>query len=64
MTEPNRAEKLATDELSLDELNSVAGGVDKTPPKPKTPTPPAKPGGPFEVEDYSFDIEQVLNIGS
>jgi hypothetical protein len=60
MTEPKHTEKLATDELSLDELNSVAGGTDKTPPKPKTPTPPAKPGGLFEVEDFSFDIEQTL----
>jgi hypothetical protein len=62
MTEPNRTENLATDELSLDELNSVAGGTDKTPPKPKTPTPPAKPGGLFEVNEYSFDIEQSLNL--
>ena len=59
MTEPNRTENLATDELSIDELNSVVGGTDKTPPKPKTPTPPAKPGtGIFEIEDYPFDIEQ------
>jgi len=66
MTEQKRTENLATDELSIDELNSVAGGTDKTPPKPKNPTPPAKqgtPGGLFEVEDYSFDIEQTLGIG-
>jgi bacteriocin-like protein len=57
MTNPN--------ELSLNELNSVTGGTDKTPPKPKASTPPAKPtpsGGLFEVSDFSFDIEQVLNI--
>ncbi len=28
------------------------------------PTAPFKPGQVFEVEDYSFDIEQTLNIGS
>jgi hypothetical protein len=60
MTDPN--------ELSIDELNSVVVGTDKTPPKPKNPTPPAKPGTPgtsglFEIEDYSFDIEQTLGIG-
>jgi hypothetical protein len=62
MTEQKRTENLATDELSLDELNSVAGGTDKTPPKPKNPTPPAKPqtSGLFEIADYSFDIEQIL----
>jgi hypothetical protein len=46
-------------EMPLDELNSLVGGTDKTPPKPKNPTPPAKP-----VTDGSFDIEQVLNIGT
>ena len=62
MTEQKRTENLVTNELSLDELNSVVGGTDKTPPKPTNPTPPAKPGtsGLFEVEDYSFDIEQTL----
>jgi bacteriocin-like protein len=58
-TEPKPIENLATDELSIDELNSVVGGTDKTPPKPKTPTPPAKPGGLFEVNDYSFGVEDV-----
>jgi hypothetical protein len=60
MTEQKRTENLATDELSLDQLNAVVGGTGKTPPKPKSPTPPAKPGTSklFEVEDYSFDIEQ------
>jgi bacteriocin-like protein len=60
MTEQKRTENLATDELSIDELNSVVGGTDKTPPKPKNPPPPAKPGTSklFEVEDYSFDIER------
>jgi hypothetical protein len=56
MTEQKRTE------LSLDELNSVTGGTNTAPPKTKNPTPPAKPGH-FEVEDYSFDIEQTLNIG-
>jgi bacteriocin-like protein len=55
MTEQKRTENLATDELSIDELNSVVGGNDKTPPKPKNPTPPTKPG-PIEIEDYSFGI--------
>jgi hypothetical protein len=63
MTEQRRTENLVTNELSLDELNSVTGGTDKTPPKPKNPKPPANPGH-FEVEDYSFDIEQTLGIGS
>jgi hypothetical protein len=40
--------------LSDDELNTVAGGTGKT--------AISKPA--FEVNDYSFDIEQVLNIGS
>jgi hypothetical protein len=40
--------------LSDDELNIVAGGIGKT--------AIAKPA--FEVNDYSFNIEQVLNIGS
>jgi hypothetical protein len=59
MTEPNRSESLATDELGIDELNAVVGGTDKTPPKPKDPTPPAKPGTSrlFEISDFSFDIE-------
>jgi hypothetical protein len=53
MTEQKRTE------LSLDELNSVTGGTDKTPPKPKTPTPPAKPrpSGTFEVDQFMFDVE-------
>jgi bacteriocin-like protein len=65
MTEPNRTESLATDELSIDELNSVVGGTDKTPPKPKNPTPPAKPqpSGTFEIDDFSFDIEQTIGAG-
>jgi hypothetical protein len=53
MTDPNRSENSASDELTLDELNSVVGGTEKT--KPKDP-PPAKPQGKgiFEIEDYSF----------
>ena len=56
MTEQKRTENLATDELSIDELNSVVGGTDKTPPKPN-PTPPTTPPtkGLFEINDYSFD---------
>jgi hypothetical protein len=61
MTKQNRTENLVN-ELSLDQLSSVSGGTNASPPKAKNPTPPAKPGH-FEVEDYSFDIEQVLNIG-
>jgi bacteriocin-like protein len=38
-------------ELNLDELNSVTGGVDK----PKNPKPPANPGH-FEIDDFSFDV--------
>jgi hypothetical protein len=38
-------------ELNLDELNSVTGGVDK----PKNPKPPATPGH-FEIDDFSFDV--------
>ena len=45
-------------ELTDGELNTVAGGANKAP-ATKTTTK-----GLFEVEDYSFDIEQVLNIGS
>jgi hypothetical protein len=55
MTEKKRTESLVTDELSLDELNSVAGGIGTMAPKPKTT--PAKQGL-FEIEDFSFDIEQ------
>ena len=40
-------------ELSEDDLNAVAGGVRAAP-------PPSKPssGKVFEIEDFSFDIEQ------
>ena len=42
--------------LSEDELNAIVGGDGKTAP------PAAKPTsrGLFEINDYSFDIEQVL----
>jgi hypothetical protein len=42
--------------LSEDELNAVAGGDAKAAP------PPSKlaSGNVFEIEDYSFDIGQVL----
>ena len=43
-------------ELSTNELDAVTGG-DKKP-------APAKSSALFEVKDYSFDIEQTLNIGS
>ena len=44
-------------ELAFNELNEVTGGA-------SAPPPPTKQGHVFEIEDYSFDIEQVLNIGS
>ena len=56
MTEQKPTENTVTNELSPDELNSVVGGTDKTPPKPKNPAPPEP--GTFEVKDFSFDIEQ------
>jgi hypothetical protein len=42
--------------LSEDDLNAVTGGAKAAP-------PPSKPssGKLFEVDDFSFDIEQVLN---
>ena len=43
-------------ELNLDQLDLVSGG-DKKSIAPKGSVH-------FEVTDYSFDIEQVLNIGS
>jgi len=42
---------MAADQLSQSDLNSVSGGSTAS-------------GGLFEVEDYSFDIEQTLSIGS
>jgi hypothetical protein len=56
MTEPKPTENLATDELSIDELNSVAGGA-MTSSKPDNPKSTTKQGL-FEIEDFSFDIEQ------
>ncbi len=50
--EPNKLNP-ATDELNEQELNTVSGGAGKA------PTTTSK-----EIEDYSFDIEQVLSIGS
>lgn len=44
-------------ELNQAEMNTIVGGG------AAKATGTAK-GGVFEVEDYSFDIEQVLNIGS
>ena len=44
-------------ELWLDDLDAVAGGFVAT-------EHGAKAGGIFEINDYSFDIEQTLNIGS
>jgi hypothetical protein len=63
MTEKNRAERIGADsELTDDELNVVVGGAGKTPAPKKAPV--SKSSGLFEVEDYSFDVEQTLNIGS
>jgi len=45
-------------ELHLDELDAVSGGNPKASTPPKQ-TPPSK--GIFEIEDFSFNIEQVLN---
>jgi hypothetical protein len=56
MAEQKRTENLAADELSLDELNSVAGGTKTAPTPKKTTTAKSRL---FEVEDYSFDIEQT-----
>ncbi|MDR3487007.1 MAG: bacteriocin [Bradyrhizobium sp.] len=50
--EPNKLNP-SVDELNEQELNQVSGGTGKA------PTTSSK-----EIEDYSFDIEQVLNIGS
>ncbi|MFY9957119.1 hypothetical protein [Bradyrhizobium sp.] len=47
-------------ELTDDELNTVDGAGRAAPAPSKTTTSK----GLFEVEDYSFDIEQVLSIGS
>jgi hypothetical protein len=43
-------------ELNIDELDVVAGSGKKS-------TSP-KGSALFEINDFSFDIEQVLNIGS
>ncbi len=43
-------------ELSVDELSKLFGGVSAA-------APQTKQGQVFEIEDYSFDIEQVLDIG-
>jgi hypothetical protein len=44
-------------ELSIDELNDLVGGTNAQ--KPETIQ-----GKLFEIDDFSFDIEQVLNVGS
>jgi bacteriocin-like protein len=44
-------------ELSINELTEVIGGT-------SAQAPQTKQGQLFEIEDYSFDIEQVLSIGS
>jgi hypothetical protein len=46
--------KPVMDQLGEQELNKVSGGTGKGP-----TTTTSK-----EIEDYSFDIEQVLNVGS
>jgi len=43
--------------LTDDELGGITGGAARTAPPSKAPA-----RGLFEVADYSFDIEQVLNI--
>ena len=57
MTDTNCTESTGSHRaLSEDELNAVVGG------DAKPAAPPAKPSSAtlFEVQDYSFDIEQVL----
>jgi bacteriocin-like protein len=44
-------------ELPIEELSEVIGGT-------SAQAPQTKQGQAFEIKDYSFDIEQVLNIGS
>ncbi len=44
-------------ELSIDELSQVIGGA-------IAQAPQTKQGKVFEIDDFSFDIEQVMNIGS
>jgi hypothetical protein len=44
-----------SEELAPSELEKIYGGVASTPAK----EPPKSAA--FEIEDYSFDIEQVLN---
>ena len=61
MTEQDRAKKQAT-ELRPEELNSVTGGAGAAKPAPKPGAPATHKDGLFEIEDFSFDIEQ--NTGS
>ena len=52
MTEKNRTDELKTP--------PKRGDTGKTPPKPKSP--PATTGKVFEIDDFSFDIEQVKQV--
>jgi hypothetical protein len=56
MTQQKPEEQI--DELANEQLDQVTGG---TPPKQTTKPTPTKSKGLFEVEDFSFDIEQTLN---
>lgn len=57
MTDMNWNQSTGTSRmLSDDELNAVAGGTTKVAPAPSKPTS----GTLFEIDDYSFDVEQVL----
>ncbi|WP_156928097.1 hypothetical protein [Bradyrhizobium sp. Tv2a-2] len=46
-------------ELTDEQLDKVSAGAPS-----KASSKPTSSGGLFEVEDYSFDIEQTLGIGS
>ena len=57
MTEMNRNERTACYRaLSEDELNAVAGGAATA----AAPASQPSSGKVFEIEDFSFDIEQTL----
>jgi type VI secretion system secreted protein Hcp len=53
----------ATDKTALDGESQVSGDAFKNDTLAKS-SPAMTPGKVFEIDDFSFDIEQVLNIGS